>query len=50
MEAKKVSDINRRSSLKNPNQAEEMRKLFEKKNLHLNFDLQPIKEENVSSR
>ena len=40
-----VSDINRkRSSLKNPMHSDEMKKLFEKKNQHLQFDLDTIKE------
>lgn len=46
MDAKKivnVSDINKkRSSLKNPIHSDEMKKLFDKRNLH--FDLDTIKE------
>ncbi len=40
-----VSDINRkRSSLKNPMHSDEMKKLFEKKSQHLQFELESIKE------
>ena len=42
-----VSDINRkRSSLKNPMHSEEMKKLFDKKNLHFECDLEAIPEKN----